>query len=655
MNANGCSSASTATAVTVATLPTATIVAGGVTSFCAGGNVTLNANGGTGLSYQWRNNGTAIAGATTSSYIASTSGAYTVAVTNSNGCQNISAATNVSANAAPSAVVTTVSPTTFCAGGNVVLSAPAAAGSSYQWLKNGSNIATGANYIANTSGSYTVNVTDANGCVATSTSTSVTVNALPTATISATGNTTLCQGDNVTLNVSGGTSYAWSTGSTATSITVNTAGAYTVVVTDANGCTAATTQQVSVNALPVATSAATTATTFCAGGSVVLNANTGTGLTYQWLNNGTAVAGATAATYAANMGGSYTVVVTAANGCRNTSNATAVTVNAAPTPALTTSRSPNLCPGDNVTLTIAGGTSYLWSTGATTTTVVASTAGTYTVTVTNAAGCTATASQAVVVNALPLSTITAGGLTSFCPGDNVALSAPVGNNYTYQWRNNGTAIAGATNRVYSANAVGSYTVLVTESSTGCSSASAAPIAVTVFAKPTVSFTRTVQAGTTSVVDFANTSSAGTVLWSFGDALNSTSTQQNPTFWYKANGTYTIKLKVTNSNGCVDSLVQTVTVTIRTDLSELAETLKAVAYPNPFSDRLVIEVQNPQVAFSNNDRLVVTNGLGQIVHTAAFNQKMIEISTTEWAAGIYNLTIYSNGKVIPMKKVVKMDQ
>ncbi len=654
-NANGCSSASTATAVTVATLPTATIVAGGVTSFCAGGNVTLNANGGTGLSYQWRNNGTAIAGATTSSYIASTSGAYTVAVTNSNGCQNISAATNVSANAAPSAVVTTVSPTTFCQGGNVVLSAPAAAGSSYQWLKNGSNIATGANYIANTSGSYTVNVTDVNGCVATSTATSVTVNALPTATITAVGNTTLCQGDNVTLNVTGGTSYAWSTGSTATSITVNTAGAYTVTVTNAAGCTAAATQQVSVNALPVATSAATTATTFCAGGSVVLNANTGTGLTYQWLNNGTAVAGATAATYAANMGGSYTVVVTAANGCRNTSNATAVTVNAAPTPALTTSRSPNLCPGDNVTLTIAGGTSYLWSTGATTTTLVASTAGTYTVTVTNAAGCTATASQAVVVNALPLSTITAGGLTSFCPGDNVALSAPVGNNYTYQWRNNGTAIAGATNRVYSANAVGSYTVLVTESSTGCSSASAAPIAVTVFAKPTVSFTRTVQAGTTSVVDFANTSSAGTVLWSFGDALNSTSTQQNPTFWYKANGTYTIKLKVTNSNGCVDSLVQTVTVTIRTDLSELAETLKAVAYPNPFSDRLVIEVQNPQVAFSNNDRLVVTNGLGQIVHTAAFNQKMIEISTTEWAAGIYNLTIYSNGKVIPMKKVVKMDQ
>jgi PKD repeat protein len=654
-NASGCVATSATTALTVNALPTASITAAGTTTFCTGGSVVLNANTGTGLTYKWFNNGTEVA--TTASYTATATGSYTVEVTNASGCKKVSDATAVNANAAGLTVaVTAVTSTTFCQGGNVVLNAPAAA--SYQWSKNGAIIpgATSGTYVANATGSYSVAVADANSCAGTSAGTAVTVNALPTATITAFGNTTLCEGDNVTLNVSGGTSYAWSTGSTSTSVVASTAGAYSVTVTDANGCTAAATQAVSVNALPVATSTAAGATTFCAGGSVNLNANTGTGLTYQWMNGANAVAGATAATHAATTAGSYTVVVTSTNGCRNTSNATVVTVSAAPVPALTTSRSPNLCPGDNVTLTATGGDTYSWSTGVTTAAITTSAAGTYTVTVTNAAGCTATASQAVVVNAAPLATLTAGGLTSFCPGDNVALSAPVGVNYGYQWLNNGAVISGSMHRVHAANVAGSYTAVVTDTVTGCSSTSSTPIVVTIYARPTVSFTNAVQTGTGSVVDFTNTSTAGTPTWSFGDAANSSSMQQNPTFWYKTNGTYNVTLKVTSANGCVDSLTKTVTVTgARTDLSELQETLQAVAYPNPFTNRFVIEIQNPNVVFGANDRLVVTNTLGQLVHQTVLNQKMTEISTEEWAAGIYNLTIYSNGTVIPMKKVVKMDR
>nr|MCU0430912.1 T9SS type A sorting domain-containing protein [Cytophagaceae bacterium] len=67
------------------------------------------------------------------------------------------------------------------------------------------------------------------------------------------------------------------------------------------------------------------------GGSVVLQANTGVGLTYQWLNGTTAIAGASSASYTANQTGSYSVVVTNANGCSATSTATAVTVNTLPT------------------------------------------------------------------------------------------------------------------------------------------------------------------------------------------------------------------------------------------------------------------------------------------------------------------------------------
>jgi hypothetical protein len=82
---------------------------------------------------------------------------------------------------------------------------------------------------------------------------------------------------------------------------------------------------VTVNALPTATITAATATTFCQGEGVVLNASTGTGLTYQWFNNASAISGATSASYTATTSGSYTVVVTNASTCSSTSTAIDVT------------------------------------------------------------------------------------------------------------------------------------------------------------------------------------------------------------------------------------------------------------------------------------------------------------------------------------------
>jgi len=263
-------------------LPTATITPATASTFCQGGSVVLNANTGTGLSYQWFKNAVAINGATSSSYTASTSGSYTVVVTNTSGFSATSTATIVTVNASPTATITPATATAFCAGGSVVLNANTGAGLSYQWKLNGTNIsgATSSTYTANASGSYTVTVTNASACSATSTATIVTVNPSPTATITP-----------------------------------------------------------------------ATATAFCAGGSVILNANTGAGLSYQWKLNGTNITGATTSSYTANASGSYTVTVLNSSSCTATSSATVVTVNELPPITVSPANGTTICNGQSITLT----------------------------------------------------------------------------------------------------------------------------------------------------------------------------------------------------------------------------------------------------------------------------------------------------------------
>ena len=173
-NANNCKATSAATTVAVNALPTATITPSGSTTIISGGSVDLQANAGAGLSYVWNNGTTIITGETAQTYTATTAGSYSVEETNANNCKATSVATRVTVNALPTAAITSTTPTTFCAGGSVVLTA--SAGSSYFW-KNGT---------ATTAGSYTVEVTNANNCKATSAATAVSVNALPVATITTT-------------------------------------------------------------------------------------------------------------------------------------------------------------------------------------------------------------------------------------------------------------------------------------------------------------------------------------------------------------------------------------------------------------------------------------------------------------------------------------
>lgn len=133
----------------------ASIQPGSSTTFCSGGEVTLNSNTGPGYNYQWKRNGVNITGATTSSYKTNMDGDYQVKITYP-GCTAYSAPTKVTVNGNLTARVTAGGPTTFCSGGSVRLYGNTCSGYLYQWKRNGEDIpdANSSSYLATQAGSY---------------------------------------------------------------------------------------------------------------------------------------------------------------------------------------------------------------------------------------------------------------------------------------------------------------------------------------------------------------------------------------------------------------------------------------------------------------------------------------------------------------------
>ena len=383
-----------------------------------------------------------------------------------------------------------------------------------------------------TTGTTTVSytVTNSVGCTGVVTA-NVNVNALPVATVTPSGATTFCDGGSVTLTASAGDSYLWSNGLQTSSITVNTAGDYSVQVTNAAGCveTSALTSVV-VDALPSATITANGPTTFCQGGSVTLTASSGA--SYAWSN------GATTASITVNATGNYSVAVTNASGCSATSASVVVTVNTLPIANITSLNGNTFCQGGSVTLVSSAGASYAWSNGLSTQSVDVTTSENLTVTVTNTNGCSATSAPfGVTMNAAPVATITANGATTFCQGGQVTLSAPVA--AAYQWN------SGETTQSIVVNVDGPSTVTITDAN-GCSSTSAITN-VTVLPTPTVAaIAGANQVCVGSTLNLTNATVGG--VWSSSDVSLATVTSTGSINALAA-GTVTINYAVTNSSGC----------------------------------------------------------------------------------------------------------
>lgn len=348
----------------------------------------------------------------------------------------------------------------LCPGESAVLSGPPA--SAWLW----SNGATTQNITVTTAGSYTLRVV-AGSCTS-SASAAVQVNLLTkpaTPTVNATNGGVVCGTANVVLSSSitgAGVRYRWSNGDTTATITVTRAGRFKLAIMNAAGCLGDS--SIAVNVTVGARTATPTITasgplSFCQGGSVTLSLPAGMA-EYRWSN------GENTRSIVVNYPGNFIGQVRATGECLSITSAP-VTVSlqsggAALRPTVIGNTA--LCTGDSVTL--ASPTTYdryLWSTGATTRSIVVKQTGTYWLRAANGTNCFTDTSAAnfvqVTVGAMPVPVpVSVNGNTTICQGDSVQLSAPLGYS-RYLWSN------GATTRSIFVKAGGRYTVRVAQG--GC--------------------------------------------------------------------------------------------------------------------------------------------------------------------------------------------
>ncbi|MCB0395514.1 MAG: SprB repeat-containing protein, partial [Flavobacteriales bacterium] len=420
------------------------------------GEVAVDVTGGTTpYSYLW-----APGGETTDSLSNLCSGPYSVTVTDANGCTSVE---NYTINE-PVVLTSSITDTTHvlcngsCTGVAIVTPAGGTTPFTYLW----SNAQTDSTATGLCNGAFGVTITDANGCTTNSSVTITQPNALSqTLTLTNATCNGVCDGT-ILSSPAGGTtpySYLWNNGQTNATATGLCAGAYSVTVTDANGCTI---NGGSGIAQPTAFTGSITGSSnvTCGGscnGSATIAVSGGTAsYTYLWND------GQTTPTATGLCAGNYTVTSTDANGC-TVNDAIVITEPLTLVSSITGSTNLDcyaVCTG-SATVTASDGTApytYLWNSGQTTTTATGLCSGAASVTVTDALGCTSTSSTNLTEPAtysLAMSKTDPG-----CGGacDATATVTPSGGTpgYTYLWSNGCTQITCIT------LCAGQYTVTVTD-------------------------------------------------------------------------------------------------------------------------------------------------------------------------------------------------
>ncbi|MEM1320751.1 MAG: cohesin domain-containing protein [Bacteroidota bacterium] len=519
------------------------------------GAISLNVSGGVaGYTYAW--DPAALSGANPTGLAA---GSYTVTITDQVGC-TLEFSTMVT-EPAPLALNATVTDESMPSFNDGEIALNITGGTPTYIIDWGNPIFNGQTTISNlVPGTYSVTVTDANGCTAMN---DYVVNAADSPIPQVIQVTQIsCNGADdgaITIAPFGGTpgyTYQWSHGPNSQNVTGLSPGEYTVTITDANMITGVS-QPIMIDEPALLTAMATATDVSCAGatdGSINVTVNGGTAnYSYSWDNGVPPVANPTGLAP-----DTYNVTITDANNCITTASAivdapTAISITAA-------SITDAACNGEAsgaIDITVSGGAgnyTYAWSDGTTVTEDLNGVpAGNYTVTITDGDGCSITSPEYMVDEATPI-IITNTDITDVnCPGTptgeiDITVSGGTAP-YTYAWINDAMMNFSAAEDP-SGLVGGNYTVEITDAS-GCTFTSN-PITVD---EPqaidiTLNVTNTTIAnndGGIDITDITGGMMPYNIVWTGPNGFNTTGEPLvglMPGYYF---------LNVTDANGCVESV------------------------------------------------------------------------------------------------------
>lgn len=521
---------------------TATVTPTATTCGVNNGQIAITApTGGDSPNYEYSLDG--VNYVTTASFTGLAAGNYTVYVRTSGDNCETSYPVTINGSTAFSAGISANS--SICPGGSVNVTA--SGGASYQWFDGAMPLGTTAtiNVAPAATTQYSCLVTDGSGCQST---VYTTVNVYPTPTapvITPSGATTICAGSSVDLTSSYATGNVWSTTETSSTIEVTTSGSYSVVYTNAQGCSASSAPLViTVNPAPSISAGTVNDPSTCATttGSIEV-AGTGSG-TVSWTGTATGSSGSVTLpfTIPALAAGSYNITFTDGTGCVSNLLTQALTDPTPPAaPTISAGGATTFCSGGSVVLTSSYASGNTWSTTATSQNITVSTSGSYSVTHTDINGCSASSAPIIVtVNPTPATpTITPGGSTTLCAGESLTLTSSQGTGNVWSTTETSQTISVSTSNT--------YTLTFTNAS-GCTSAPAS-IVITVNPLPTVTAgaDQTICSGASVTL---NGSGASSYVWDNG-VTNGVAFAPTATTTYTVTGT--------DANGCENSDDVTITV------------------------------------------------------------------------------------------------
>ena len=499
MDANGCEG-SADFVVQEASSPTPSIV--GNLSFCEGEDTQLSLSNAYN-SYLWSN------GDMSPSIVVSSPGTYSVTVTNAEGCHGT---TQVVVTELPRPSPQLSGPASLCAGG--VGEAISVAGSYSSYLWNTGDVSP--SIFVNNPGTYSVTVTDGDGCTGSS---EWVVLPMPPLSPEITGDLSFCFGDFTILSVGNYDQILWSDGTTGNSVDVFSAGSVSVTVSDANGCTGSD-EVIVTTSIPPAVEIMGSEE-LCEGATEVLQTD-GNYASYEWST------GEFSPSITISEPGEYWVTVTDENGCTGIDD---IYIQTQVLPNLQIMGSTSFCSGSQTTLFVEDiYAQYEWSNGLTSSSIDVTVAGTYSVTVTNENGCTAT--QSVVIEEQTALSPTISGMLSFCEGGETILSAGIGYD-NYLWSD------GSTSSTLTVTEPGTYSVTVSDV-TGCSGNTSVTVIQNNNPVPQIIGVDTICTGTTTQLSLADVYES--YIWSTGDVTERIDVV----------GDNSYSVTVTDTNGCEGS-------------------------------------------------------------------------------------------------------